>query len=116
MPGRLYAKHGEAASAEWQQYQLEELQGEYLMIVLQYWTGNPTARTRVRQQRFPKVVHVCLNPDQNITGLTIADFPSSGCTHNATLSGPSDKRSDFFSNVDTERIIHQVYYADLCTL
>merc|ERR1712093_401986 len=92
MPGRLYAKHGEAASAEWQQYQLEELQGAYLMIVLQYWTGNPTARTRVRQQRFPKVVHVCLNPDQNITGLTIADFPSSGCTHNATLSGPSDKR------------------------
>merc|ERR1712093_113324 len=58
MPGRLYAKHGEAASAEWQQYQLEELQGAYLMIVLQYWTGNPTARTRVRQQRFPKVVHI----------------------------------------------------------
>merc|ERR1711964_427468 len=41
-----------------QQYQLEELQGAYLMIVLQYWTGNPTARTRVRQQRFPKVVHI----------------------------------------------------------
>ncbi|KAH7383612.1 hypothetical protein BKA64DRAFT_163191 [Cadophora sp. MPI-SDFR-AT-0126] len=58
MPGRLYAKHGETASAEWQQYQLEELQGAYLMIVLQYWTGNPTARTRVRQQRFPKVVHI----------------------------------------------------------
>ncbi|KAH6719294.1 hypothetical protein BKA61DRAFT_472893 [Leptodontidium sp. MPI-SDFR-AT-0119] len=58
MPGRMYVKHGETASPEWQQYQLEELQGAYLMIVLQYWTGNPTARTRVRQQRFPKIVHI----------------------------------------------------------
>ncbi len=58
LPGRLYIKQGESASAEWQQYQLEELQGAYLMIVLQYWTGTPTARTRVRQQRFPRVVQV----------------------------------------------------------
>ncbi|KAL2067215.1 hypothetical protein VTL71DRAFT_1639 [Oculimacula yallundae] len=58
MPGRMYVKHGEDSSPEWQQYQLQELQGAYLMIVLQYWTGNPTARTRVRQQRFPKIVHI----------------------------------------------------------
>ncbi|CZS90558.1 related to transcription factor Pig1p [Rhynchosporium graminicola] len=58
MPGRVYVKHGENASPEWQQYQLQELQGAYLMIVLQYWTGNTIARTRVRQQRFPKIVHI----------------------------------------------------------
>jgi hypothetical protein len=30
------------------------------MIVLQYWTGNPIARTRVRQQRFTRVVAVSI--------------------------------------------------------
>ncbi|KUJ20601.1 uncharacterized protein LY89DRAFT_578525 [Mollisia scopiformis] len=55
LPGRTYVKQGDNASQEWLQYQLEELQGAYLMIVLQYWTGNAVARTRVRQQRFPRV-------------------------------------------------------------
>lgn len=45
-------------SEEDQQYQLEELQGAYLYVVLQYWTGNPIARSRVRQQRFTRVVAV----------------------------------------------------------
>ena len=58
LPGRTYVKHGENASPEWQQYQLEELQGAYLMIVLQFWTGNSIARRRVRQQRFTRVVAV----------------------------------------------------------
>jgi hypothetical protein len=60
-PGRAYVKQGENASPEWQQYQLEELQGAYLMVVLQYWTGNDIARTRVRQQRFTRVVAVSLS-------------------------------------------------------
>ncbi|KAF4624958.1 hypothetical protein G7Y89_g13210 [Cudoniella acicularis] len=46
-PGRTYVIQGEAASIEWQQYQLEELQGAYLMIVLQFWTGNHIARIRI---------------------------------------------------------------------
>lgn len=58
LPGRAFVKQGELASPEWQQYQLEELQGAYLMVVLQYWTGNPTARTRVRQERFTRYVSV----------------------------------------------------------
>ena len=57
-PDRLYVKRGESASPEWQQYQLEEFQGAYLMIVLQYWTGNHIARMRVRQQRFTRLVAV----------------------------------------------------------
>jgi hypothetical protein len=60
-PGRIYVKQGEDASPEWQQYQLEELQGAYLMVVLQYWTGNAIARTRVRQQRFTRVVAVSVS-------------------------------------------------------
>lgn len=58
LPGRTYVKRGEDASPEWQQYQLEELQGAYLMVVLQYWTGNHIARMRVRQQRFTRVVAI----------------------------------------------------------
>ncbi|KAJ5047458.1 uncharacterized protein L3040_003285 [Drepanopeziza brunnea f. sp. 'multigermtubi'] len=58
LPGRSYVKLGEIASPGLQQYQLEEVQGAYLIIVLQYWTGNPTARIRVRQQRFPRVVQI----------------------------------------------------------
>jgi hypothetical protein len=57
-PGHVYVRHGEDSSLEWQQFQLEELQGAYLMIVLQYWTGTPIARTRVRQQRFPRIAAV----------------------------------------------------------
>lgn len=58
LPGRTYVKRGEDASPEWQQYQLEEVQGVYLMIVLQYWAGERTARLRVRQQRFCRIVAV----------------------------------------------------------
>ncbi|TAQ83093.1 hypothetical protein B7494_g8583 [Chlorociboria aeruginascens] len=58
LPGRLYVKQGETSSPDWQQYQLEEFQGAYLMIVLQYWTGNPVARTRVRQQRFTRIISI----------------------------------------------------------
>lgn len=60
-PGREYVRHGLDAPEEWQQYQLEETQGGYLFVVLQYWTGNPTARARARQQRFPRVVQVRLS-------------------------------------------------------
>jgi hypothetical protein len=60
-PGRTYVKQGENSSPEWQQYQLEELQGAYLMVVVQYWTGNDIARTRARQQRFTRVVAVSIS-------------------------------------------------------
>jgi len=60
LPGRVYVKQGENSSHEWQQYQLEEFQGAYLMIVLQYWNGNTIARTRVRQQRFSKLISVSI--------------------------------------------------------
>lgn len=60
LPGRTYSQPGEDATPEWQQYQLEEMQGAYLMIILQYWTGTETARKRVRQARFTRVVEVCL--------------------------------------------------------
>lgn len=58
LPDRQYIKHGEFASLDWQKFQLEEVQGAYLMIVLQYWTGNTIARTRVRQQRYGRVISV----------------------------------------------------------
>ncbi|EHL03116.1 hypothetical protein M7I_0808 [Glarea lozoyensis 74030] len=58
LPGRIYVVQGENSSQEWQQYQMEELQGAYLMIVLQFWTGNPIARIRVRQQRFQRIVSI----------------------------------------------------------
>lgn len=41
-----------------QQHRVEELQGAYLIIVVQYWTGDRTARKRARQSRFPRVVAV----------------------------------------------------------
>jgi hypothetical protein len=40
------------------QYQLEEFQGAYLMIVIQYWAGNAIAKKRVRQQRFMRLISV----------------------------------------------------------
>lgn len=58
LPDRSYVVRDENSSPEWQRYQLEELQGAYLMIVLQFWTGNPLARIRVRQQRFQRIVSV----------------------------------------------------------
>ncbi|KAL3420884.1 transcription factor [Phlyctema vagabunda] len=57
-PGRIYSKPTERATPEWKQYQLEEMQGAYLMIVLQYWTGSETARKRVRQSRFTRIVEI----------------------------------------------------------
>lgn len=57
-PGRQYAKLKDGATPEWQQYQLEEMQGAYLMIVLQYWTGTATARKRVRQARFTRIIEI----------------------------------------------------------
>ncbi|RDW71876.1 hypothetical protein BP5796_07910 [Coleophoma crateriformis] len=58
LPGRIYPKPAEDVTPEWQQYQLEEMQGAYLMIVLQYWTGTETARKRVRQARFTRIVEI----------------------------------------------------------
>lgn len=58
IPGRKYAIQGENSAPDWQQYQLEELQGAYLMIVVQYWTGNVIARNRVRQSRFQRIYSV----------------------------------------------------------
>lgn len=42
------------------QNRIEEFQGAYLMIVVQYWTGDWLARKRARQSRFPRIVSVCL--------------------------------------------------------
>jgi len=57
LPGRTYIRHEDL---EWQRFQLEELQGAYLVCILQYWTGNIVARIRVRQQRFGRLVAVSL--------------------------------------------------------
>ncbi|KAG9228019.1 hypothetical protein BJ875DRAFT_478678 [Amylocarpus encephaloides] len=80
LPGRTYVVQGEHSSPEWQQYQLEELQGAYLMIVLQFWTGNPIARVRVRQQRFQRIVsifhHLDLLITQHLPNDQISDQPS----------------------------------------
>jgi hypothetical protein len=66
-PSRFYVRRGEDSSPEWRQFQLEELQGAYLMVVLQYWTGNPIARTRVRQQRFPRINAVSVSATFDLT-------------------------------------------------
>ncbi|PQE08746.1 C2H2 finger domain (Zms1) protein [Rutstroemia sp. NJR-2017a BVV2] len=77
LPGRAYIKRGEDASQDWQQYQLEEFQGAYLMIVLQYWSGNEIARARVRQQRFSRLISIyrCLGLQcvQHTPGFMIKD-------------------------------------------
>ncbi|RDL40259.1 uncharacterized protein BP5553_00238 [Venustampulla echinocandica] len=41
-----------------EQRQLEEFQGAYLMVVVQYWAGNAMAKKRVRQQRFMRLVSI----------------------------------------------------------
>lgn len=59
VPGRREVKDEETSSPlELQRQRLEELQGAYLMIVLQYWSGNLIARKRARQQRFSKIAAV----------------------------------------------------------
>jgi hypothetical protein len=70
IPGRSYTIQGENAAPEWQQYQLEELQGAYLMIVVQFWTGNAIARTRVRQSRFQRIYSVS-QPAASCFGTTL---------------------------------------------
>jgi hypothetical protein len=41
------------------QRQLEDFQGAYLIVVVQYWAGNAKAKRRARQDRFTKIVAVC---------------------------------------------------------
>jgi hypothetical protein len=57
LPGRRHVKH-DGAPLELQRHHLEELQGAYLMAVLQYWSGNLIARKRARQQRFTRIAAV----------------------------------------------------------
>ena len=87
-PGRVFVRQGDDAPAEWQQYQLEELQGAYLMIVLQYWTGNTIARARVRQARFTRIVAVSrVNVIRWWTRLiSTSDIPPPSTRMRATLS------------------------------
>lgn len=40
------------------QHQFEVLQGAYLMVVVQFFSGNTTARKRAREQRFTRVLTV----------------------------------------------------------
>ncbi|THV48423.1 hypothetical protein BGAL_0249g00080 [Botrytis galanthina] len=80
LPGRTYAERTKNLSQEWLQYQLEEFQGAYLIVVVQYWTGNEIARTRVRQQRFAKLISIYryleLNIAQHSPGFVIKDQSS----------------------------------------
>lgn len=55
---RMYRPVGEDASISWQQYQLDELQGCYLILLVQYWAGNKTAAQRVSQIRLAKWISV----------------------------------------------------------
>ncbi|RFU36198.1 hypothetical protein B7463_g24, partial [Scytalidium lignicola] len=55
---RIYHPVHETATDQWQQYQLDELQAGFLIILLQYWTGNMVARNRVSQHRFQKWVDI----------------------------------------------------------
>ncbi|CAL3968804.1 unnamed protein product [Diplocarpon coronariae] len=93
-----------------QQMQLEELQGAYLVIVLQHWTGNPTARTRVRQQRFTRVVQIFRDLDvitlQHSPTCEIADQASfrtwirrESLVRTATITIMLDHAFGIFNNV-----------------
>ena len=50
--------------------QFETFQGAYLIIVAQYFSGSITARRRVRQQRFSRVLTVQHGPRSSLTGLS----------------------------------------------
>ena len=50
----------QAADGDTLYHQFETFQGAYLIIVAQYYSGSITARTRVRQQRFSRVLTVRL--------------------------------------------------------
>ena len=107
MPGRPYVKQGQDASPEWQQYQLEELQGAYLTVVLQYWTGTPIARTRVRQQRFGRIVAVSRVPHQNyLSLLTNLDITPPRPPSSPTLPHLHNNRPTLLPYLDPARILH----------
>jgi hypothetical protein len=70
LPGRQHAINEEESSLELQRRRLEELQAAYIMVVLQYWSGNLIARKRARQQRFSRIVAVsCVFPNVEIANL-----------------------------------------------
>ncbi|ESZ95330.1 hypothetical protein SBOR_4264 [Sclerotinia borealis F-4128] len=77
LPSKTYAERNVNSSQEWLQYQLEEFQGAYLIVVVQYWIGNEIARTRVRQQRFARLISIYrsleLNVVQHSPGVVIKD-------------------------------------------
>ena len=108
LPGRAYVKRGEDASPEWQQYQLEELQGAYLMVILQHWTGNRIARMRVRQQRFTRVVAVrpCPLYHPPILNLFLLDFPPPRPPSHPTQPLLSNNRPTLIPHLDPARILH----------
>ena len=69
MPGQQHAKN-EESSLELQRGRLEELQGAYVIVVLQYWSGNLIARKRARQQRFSRIAAVsCLSQNAELANL-----------------------------------------------
>ena len=110
LPGRPYVRKGENQSLEWRQYQLQELQGAYLAIVLQYWTGNAIARTRVRQQRFPRIVAVSLMLplDRKTPLIDALDLSPLGITNYSTFTKLCDKRPAVIQELDPHRIMHSV--------
>ncbi|KAI9650259.1 hypothetical protein NHQ30_000272 [Ciborinia camelliae] len=75
--GRNYVRRADNPSREWLQYQLEEFQGAYLILVIQYWSGTEIAKTRLRQQRFAKLVSISrcleLHRVQHSLGFIIKD-------------------------------------------
>lgn len=110
LPDRTYVNHREDSSLEWQRFQLEELQGAYLVIVLQYWTGNPIARTRVRQQRYGRVVaimhHLEMQTVQHSPNFIIKDQPTfqawimkESYVRTATMATMLDSAFGIFNNV-----------------
>lgn len=56
------------------QYQFEHFQGAYLIIIAQYFSGNPAAKRRARRQRYTRVLDVIsllsLTPRNTLTRFT----------------------------------------------
>ncbi|KAG9241572.1 hypothetical protein BJ878DRAFT_536451 [Calycina marina] len=110
LPDRTYIRPGEGAPLEWQRCQLEELQGAYLICILQYWTGNTIARTRIRQQRFTRVVaimhHLEMQTAQHSPNYVINDQQSfnywilkESYIRTATIATMLDNAFGVFNNV-----------------
>lgn len=110
LPGRTYAERKSNSSQEWLQYQLEEFQGAYLIVVVQFWTGNEIARTRVRQQRFARLVSIYrsleLNTVQHPPGFVIKDQDSfkdwirkESCIRTASIMMMLDNAFAIFNNL-----------------